>query len=535
MATVTHSLRVGSSIADYLVIGVVGRGPAGTVYLADHPSLRVPAALKVLSPELAGSAEFRDRFLQDCRIAAGIEQAAVIPILEADRYDGTLYVARKHVDGIDLATMLSSGPLSCEEAWPILEAVAGALDAAHREGLVHRDLTPSNILVETTSHRVYVTDFGMAPSDMDFAAPEQALTSRVDHRADVYSLGRVLVACLAEIPRGLQPVVTKALARETADRYSTAGEFAEACRERLAPPRKPPPVAEAHAVERTPARSRGRRRYVVVAATATIAVLGAVAGLALTRDGNHRSAPPAVPSPSLRPLIAARLRDRLVPRQRTLTDRVRAATRGSLKGIETAALAVGAEVRSTQGWVASLHPTTAADHAVTDALVPALTAQAGYAASLANLAPATSITKAEANATLAAAARAQSAYRRLGLVAPHLPLMPLRRDDQARLLTLTAGTLYDAVAFTQGEGVRYRNSPAQWCGGAPQTDPCWKSVVPGAGAAEGHWLRVYCYAEGAAVHGNPWWAEVQQTPAQYVPATFLRKGHGEAPANAPPC
>ena len=95
--------------------------------------------------------------------------------------------------------------------------------------------------------------------------------------------------------------------------------------------------------------------------------------------------------------------------------------------------------------------------------------------------------------------------------------------------------LYDVVAFSGGTGVRYRSSPAQWCGDAPATDPCWKSVVPGSGAAEGQQLRVYCYVEGAAVHGNSWWAQVSEQPAEYVPATFLQSSHEALPANAALC
>ena len=82
--------------------------------------------------------------------------------------------------------------------------------------------------------------------------------------------------------------------------------------------------------------------------------------------------------------------------------------------------------------------------------------------------------------------------------------------------------LYDDVANSGGVGVRYRSTPNHWCGSRPQTDPCWRDVVSGAGAAEGQKLRIYCYAAGANVHGDSWWAKVRVKPDEYVPTAFLR-------------
>jgi hypothetical protein len=121
------------------------------------------------------------------------------------------------------------------------------------------------------------------------------------------------------------------------------------------------------------------------------------------------------------------------------------------------------------------------------------------------------------------------------------PVMTARTQGVGRAvraavaLPLVAPPLYDVVAFSGGTGVRYRSSPAQWCGDAPPTDPCWNGVVPGAGAAEGQQRRVYCYMQGAPVHGNSWWARVSEQPAEYVPATFLRTSHKAPPANVPLC
>jgi hypothetical protein len=127
------------------------------------------------------------------------------------------------------------------------------------------------------------------------------------------------------------------------------------------------------------------------------------------------------------------------------------------------------------------------------------------------------------------------------VLVPLQPGMKARVQDLGRAvggvaaLPLVAPPLYDRVAFSGGTGVRYRSSPDQWCGDAPASDPCWNSVVPGAGAAEGQTVRVYCYMKGAAVHDNPWWAMVSQGPAEYLPATFLNGSHLQLPENAPIC
>jgi serine/threonine protein kinase len=538
VATVADAFGVGSSCGGYVVTSVVGPGPAGTVYLAEHVGHDETVALKVLAPDLAGSEEFCERFLADCRVAATLDHPGPIPIFEAERLGGSLYVARKHVDGADLGTMLRDVRLSQEQAWTIVEQVAGALQAAHSQGLVHRDLKPSNILVESGTRRVYVTDFGMEARALDYAAPEQIAGKRPDARADVYSLGRVLADCLDEVPSGLQPVIARATAQEPDDRYPTALEFAAACREPLAPRPDPLPpravVALPVAVEPddTPERPRHRRLRIALAVAALLAA-GIAAGVVLTRGNDGKPTATSPPQP-VRPRLATRLRADLAPAQRTLTDRVRT---GDLKSIEEAASALNDDLGRTQSWLATVAPRTAADRIVFSAFVRAVNAQAAYAASLANLAPASTIAKAEAQAVIAKAARAERAYRQLRLAAPQMPAMPLRREDSLRILEFVPPSkpIYDVVAFSGGEGVRYRTDPTQWCGDAPSTDPCWQSVVPGLGAAEGHWLRIYCYTAGASVHGNTWWAKVRLEPAEYVPATFLRKGHDGRPAGVPAC
>jgi serine/threonine protein kinase len=176
----------GTSFAGYRVDSLVGRGGMGVVYRATDLSLERPVALKLVAPELAGDERFRARFLREPRVAASLDHPNVIPIYEAGEHDGQLYLAMRFVEGSDLKSLLErERKLPPERALAILAQVAGALDAAHRRALVHRDVKPANVLLDEDGH-VYLTDFGItkqlggASTDtgrvmgtLDYLAPEQ--------------------------------------------------------------------------------------------------------------------------------------------------------------------------------------------------------------------------------------------------------------------------------------------------------------------------------------------------------------------------
>ena len=133
----------------------------GVVYRATDLSLERPVALKLIAPELAEDERFRGRFLKEPRLAASLDHPNVVPIYEAGEHDGQLYLAMRFVEGSDLKTLLErEGKLDAERALAILGQVAGALDAAHRRGLVHRDVKPANVLLDEDGH-AYLTDFGI--------------------------------------------------------------------------------------------------------------------------------------------------------------------------------------------------------------------------------------------------------------------------------------------------------------------------------------------------------------------------------------
>ena len=258
----------GTTFGRYRVESPIGRGGMGVVYLATDLSLERPVALKLIAPELTDDKRFRERFFKEPRLAASLDHPNVIPIYEAGESDGQLYLAMRYVEGSDLSTILEQeGTLSPERALAILGQIAGALGAAHRRGLVHRDVKPANVLLDEDGH-AYLTDFGItkqlgrASTDtgrvvgtLDYLAPEQIRGDPVDGRTDCYSLACVLYELLSGAPPfrretdaetmwaqmqqeppplraypALDPVLRKALAKEKGDRYATATEFIEAAR-----------------------------------------------------------------------------------------------------------------------------------------------------------------------------------------------------------------------------------------------------------------------------------------------------------------
>ena len=302
----------GATFAGYRIESAVGRGGMGVVYRATDLSLERPVALKLIAPELAEDEHFRRRFLEEPRLAASLDHPDVVPIYEAGEHDGQLYLAMRFVEGSDMRTLLrGEGGLPLERAMAILAQVASALDAAHRRGLVHRDVKPANVLVDEDGH-AYLTDFGVTPSSgdatdtgnivgtLDYIAPEQIRGEKVDGRADVYALGCVLYQCLTgaapfhrtteaetlwahlqePVPplsdhAALDPVLGKALAKEPGDRYGTCTELIEAAQLALAGVRVPAGLV--------------RRRWLVLGAGAL--ALAATAAAFILLDGGTPSAP----------------------------------------------------------------------------------------------------------------------------------------------------------------------------------------------------------------------------------------------------
>jgi hypothetical protein len=280
---VASTTLTGAELAGYRIEAVAGRGGMGVVYRAWHLGLERPVALKVISPDLASRDEFRRRFRRESRLAAALDHPNVLPLYEAGDHDGVLYIAMRWVDGTDLGHLLSEEAptgLEFDRGVRLVEQVAGALDAAHARGLVHRDVKPANVLLasEGEGEHAYLADFGLAKRDStggltetgrwlgtpDYAAPEQIEGGKVRPSADVYALGAVLYAVLTGrppfpresavavayaqihdappppsaarpgLPRGLDRVVGRAMAKRPDERFGSAGELATAARAALA-------------------------------------------------------------------------------------------------------------------------------------------------------------------------------------------------------------------------------------------------------------------------------------------------------------
>ena len=134
----------------------------GVVYRATHLALDRPAALKVIARHLADDTAFRERFLTESRLAARLDHPSVVPVYDAREEEGELFVAMRLIEGGDLKRRLAAeGPLPPAEAVELLGQIAGALDAAHAAGIVHRDVKPHNILLDGAG-RAFLTDFGLA-------------------------------------------------------------------------------------------------------------------------------------------------------------------------------------------------------------------------------------------------------------------------------------------------------------------------------------------------------------------------------------
>src|SRR5689334_2011919 len=211
----SQDTRIGQEIAGYRIESLLGRGGMSVVYLAAQEFPKRKVALKLLAPELVDEPGFRERFIRESNAAASLDHPNVIPIYGAGEEKGVLWIAMRYVEGTDLAHLIrDEGALPPERTVHFVEQVAAALDAAHRRGLVHRDVKPGNILLGEGDH-AYLTDFGItkrreAGTDftktgdflgtVDYAAPEQIKGETVDGRADVYSLGCVTYECLTGSP-----------------------------------------------------------------------------------------------------------------------------------------------------------------------------------------------------------------------------------------------------------------------------------------------------------------------------------------------
>jgi streptogramin lyase/tRNA A-37 threonylcarbamoyl transferase component Bud32 len=295
---------IGEEVAGYRIEEQIARGGMGVVYRATHIGLERPVALKVIARELVDRRGFRERFLRESRLAARLDHPSVVPIYDSREIGGELVVAMRLIKGGDLRQLIDrEGPLAARRAIDLLAQVADALDAAHTAGIVHRDVKPHNILVE--GDRAYLSDFGLAKAvdesgasgsasvvgTAQYMSPEQWRGDTIGPAADVYSLGCVLYEAITgippfqrgeadtppEMPQGVEEAIRRAVAKEPAARYSTAGALIAAARAAEDSEVRPTAVLSRDAAERTTAPNPSQSFFGRLGGRATVWLLGGVA------------------------------------------------------------------------------------------------------------------------------------------------------------------------------------------------------------------------------------------------------------------
>ena len=343
-------VSVGETFAGFTILRVLGAGGMGTVYLAAHPRLPRQDALKVLPPLWTADPEYRERFLREANLSASLSHPNILGVHDRGEYDGQLWISMDYVGGTDASKLVREQHpegLPVGEALEIVTAVASALDYAHGQGLLHRDIKPANILLNPKANRIFLADFGiarliddpagltatnMAVGTMAYAAPEQLRGEPLDGRTDQYALACTAFDLLtgsppyvdsnpavvitkhvaAAIPSlserrpelaALDPVLAKAMAKTSGDRYATCGEFVRELNYALHPPSghvrrtHPPPPSPPGPAPTLMTKTRRAPRPKMAAALAGSVVILAVAVFAgVTLVGRHDGAPTPPPA-----------------------------------------------------------------------------------------------------------------------------------------------------------------------------------------------------------------------------------------------
>lgn len=271
---------IGHQIGQYKIESVIGKGGMATVYKAYQPSISRYVAIKVLADQYAKDPQFVKRFAGEARAVAALEHPNILAVYDFGSQDGMLYMVMRMIDGGTLAERIySDPPLTYAEIVRIIDGVAAALDYAHARGIIHRDVKPSNVMIDQHGS-VLLTDFGLA-KEVDTSAksrltqtgtvvgtatymsPEQAADEPLDGRSDVYSLGVMLFEMLVgfppfdaenmvaialkhineptpslreinpEIPESFERVVFKSMEKWADDRYQTAADLSHDLQEAL--------------------------------------------------------------------------------------------------------------------------------------------------------------------------------------------------------------------------------------------------------------------------------------------------------------
>jgi len=262
----------GKQLGRYQIVAPLGEGGMAVVYKAYQPSMERYIAIKILPRHYAADPNFVGRFEQEAKVIASLQHPNILPVHDYGEADGYTYIVMRYIEGGTLADLLQGQPFSLPKICHIISQIGDALDYAHSRGVVHRDVKPSNVLIDERGNCL-LTDFGMAKiieatvqftvsgsfvGTPTYASPEQCLGHDLDGRSDIYSLGAVLYEMATghppfeaempmevvvkhirdplppprtinpTLPEAVERVILKALAKKPEDRYQTAGEMVRA-------------------------------------------------------------------------------------------------------------------------------------------------------------------------------------------------------------------------------------------------------------------------------------------------------------------
>ncbi len=267
------SFNIGENVGPYRILEQLGQGGMATVFKAYHASLDRYVALKVLHPAFHEDQSFISRFQREARVVAKLEHPNIVPIYDYSEHEARPYLVMKYIEGDTLKARLIKGPLTSVEIEHIVNSIGSALGYAHRQGILHRDVKPSNVMIAADGS-MYLADFGLAriaqagestmSSDSimgtpQYISPEQAMGKKdLDAGTDIYSFGVMLYEMVVgqvpfsadtpfsiihdhiytplplprkvnpNVPESVQKVLLKALAKDRIDRYETTEELAQA-------------------------------------------------------------------------------------------------------------------------------------------------------------------------------------------------------------------------------------------------------------------------------------------------------------------
>jgi serine/threonine-protein kinase len=331
---------IGQHLGQYHIQARLGVGGMATVYRAHQESIRRDVAIKVIETHLAQNPDFVTRFEREAHTSASLSHMHILKVFDYGQQGEIVYLVMELLPGGSLADLIKVGPLPLERVIRLTEQIAGALDYAHNKGVVHRDLKPQNVLMDGSGN-AFLTDFGIAKLMQSggktltqtgqvmgtpaYMAPEQWRGKNLDASCDIYALGVMLFEMLtgqlpfnadtpfalmhqhiyepatpirslrADLPAGVQMVIDRALAKDPADRFRSAGEMVAALRVAISNP-TPPELEQARTTHTGASLQAARRRVpnqmpnrrlagaLVIGLLAVIGVVGLL--IVLTSGGN---------------------------------------------------------------------------------------------------------------------------------------------------------------------------------------------------------------------------------------------------------